>query len=188
MAIAWQYMPTTRLRPRRSPSGFCSDMRKSSPLPTVSAYRPCGMRVAGPQVGQQGQAGHRRVGLPVSALPEAGLAGGAVAREIVVALGGRAIVVAGDAGVPAAVASWWRASQSRARSTASSLAAAGAQALGLDGTIGVQPGLINARDLGEGPAGGTLFERRQARAAAGGDSRLRRHAIEGEQSDRGCVR
>ena len=85
MAIAWQYMPTARLVPRRSPSGFCAASRKSSPLPTVVGVLAVGVGVAGPQVGQQGQAGQRGVGLPVDALAEAGLAGRAVDREVVVA-------------------------------------------------------------------------------------------------------
>ena len=59
--------------------------------------------VAGPQVGEQGQTGQRGVGLPVGALPEAGLAGGTVDGEIIVAGNGRAVLVARGAAIPAAV-------------------------------------------------------------------------------------
>ena len=80
MAIAWQYMPTARLRPRRSPSGFCCSEQEVEPLAHGLGVLAVGVGVARPQVGQQGQAGQGGVGLPVDALAEAGLAGRAVDR------------------------------------------------------------------------------------------------------------
>ena len=142
-------MPTTRLRPRRSPSGFCCASRKSSPLPTASAYRPSRVRVAGPEVGQQGQAGQRRIGFPVGALAEAGLAGGAVGGEVVVALDGRAVVVPGDPGVPAAVVVLV-AGQPVERALDGQLAGGTrADPLRLRRAVGVEPRMIDLGDLRE---------------------------------------
>ena len=59
--------------------------------------------VARAEVGQERQAGQRGVGLPVDALAEAGLAGGAVDGVVVVALDRGAVVVPGGRAVPAAV-------------------------------------------------------------------------------------
>ena len=73
------------------------------PLAHHLGVPPVGVRVAGPQIGQEGQSRQGRIGLPVGALAEAGLAGGAVHREVVVALDGRSVLVPRDPAVPAAV-------------------------------------------------------------------------------------
>ena len=56
------------------------------PFAHVVGVSPVGVGVAGPQIGQQGQSRQGRIGFPVGALAKAGLAGGAVHREVVVVL------------------------------------------------------------------------------------------------------
>ena len=73
------------------------------PLAHHLGVSPVGVGVAGPQIGQEGQARQGRIGFPVGALAEAGLAGGAMHGEVVVALDGRPVFVARDSAIPAAV-------------------------------------------------------------------------------------
>ena len=106
-----------------------------------------GLGVAGAEVGQQRQAGQCGVGLPVDALAEAGLAGRAVDRVVVVALDGRAVVVLGGRAVPAAVGVLV-AGEPVERALDGLLAGrAGAGALSEGRAVGVEPRTVDRRDV-----------------------------------------
>ena len=156
--MAWQYIPTTRLRPRRSPSRFCWLQQEIQSPPHVIGVAPIAMRVARPEVGEQGQSGERGIRFPVRALAKTGLSRRTVRGIVVVALHGRAVRVPGDPGVPPAVLILV-ASQPVDRALDRELAGGTRpDPLSLRGSVGVKPRKVDFRDLRPEPAG--LSDRR----------------------------
>ncbi len=141
-----------------------------------------GVGVARAQVGQQGQARQRGVGLPVRALAEASLADRTVLGEILLALRGRAVVVPGGAGVPSAVLVLVAGQPVESALHGQFAGFAGTVAAAPLRAVRIKPRLIDSRDIGEGPTDGPLVERRQSRAGSRRRSGLRRHAIQGQQA------
>ncbi len=113
-----------------------------------------GLGVAGAEVGQQGEAGHRGVGLPVEAFAEAGLAGGAVDGEVVLPPERAAVVAAGDTGVPSAVGVLVPRQPGQGALDGLLARRVGAGALGQGRTVGVEPRSIDLRDVAQRPSPG----------------------------------
>ena len=130
------------------------------------------VRVAGPQVGEQGQAGQGGVGLPVIALAEADVAGRAMRRVIVVALEDGAILVLGGPAVPAAVGVLVASEPVQGPFDRLLALARRPGALGQGESIRVEPRPIDGRDVGRRPGqAGRPADRRQVGHPRGGDTR-----------------
>src|SRR5262249_24482176 len=118
-------------------------------LPDGRGVLPLSVGVPSTEVGQQGQAGQRRISLPVGALTEASLPRTTVHGEIIVALDGGAVVIAGDPSVPAPIFPILMACQPVECALHGQLTGgAGTVALRPIRTIRIQPRLVDPRDLG----------------------------------------
>ncbi len=120
------------------------------------------MRVAGTQVGEQGQARQRRVGLPVGAFARADLVARAMRGEVRISLDGRSVVVAGDRGVPSAVAVLVPGQPVERPLDGQLAGGAGPGEPRAIGPVGLDAGAVDLGDLGGRPNGGSLAECGQA--------------------------
>ena len=71
--MAWQYIPTTTLAPAEVAVGLLLPDEEGEPLVHGLGVPALDVGIAGAQVGEQGQARQRRVGLPVGARARADL-------------------------------------------------------------------------------------------------------------------